>query len=230
MTKQILAIAAITVFFLFNAAPALAGDRAHGYSCTPSTDVCLDKKDSCLPDLDLLQNGKPIFDKDTNPYYKCRVSTVKDVIGQIQPPPPLKNLLGTDPTGAGAISHFLSNLVILFFSLAGIVLLFMILWGAFEWMASGGEKEKVASARSRIINAIIGMILFAVAFAALQIFGQFTGFKFFRNQAQVIRNSQGTITGSAPVTPPLFRWNQASSVAAKLLMTFVKSMAGNIHT
>lgn len=116
--------------------------------------------------------------------------------GTISPPPVLKDFLKTDPTGAGAISDFLSRLVVLIFSIAAIVLIFMIIWGAFEWLTSGGDKEKLAAAQKRIINAFIGIILFAVAFAIIAVLGQFTRFRFFIGQnARFIRNEKGNITG-----------------------------------
>lgn len=110
------------------------------------------------------------------------LADIKDVFGSISPPPELQKFIGTDTTGASGISKFLSNGITLFYSIAGIVLLFMILWGAFDWMTSEGDKEKVASAQKKILNAIIGIILFAVAFATIQVLGTFTGFKFFAGQ------------------------------------------------
>lgn len=104
------------------------------------------------------------------------------VFGKIELPQPLRGLNANNPTGAGAISQFLSNLVGLFYTVAAIVLIFMLLWGAFDWMTSEGEKEKVHSAQQKIMNAIIGMVLFAVTFAVIQILGHFTGFQFFVGQ------------------------------------------------
>lgn len=125
----------------------------------------------------------------TDPKY-----AVECAFGTISPPPAIKDFLGGDKTGAGGISQFLSNLVILIYSLAAIVLIFMILWGAFEWLTSGGDKEAIAKARSRILNAFIGIILFAVAFAVITVLGQFTGFKFFThdNSPETCRNQCGT--------------------------------------
>ncbi len=51
----------------------------------------------------------------------------------------------------------------------------MLIIGAYEWIASGGDKENVAKARNRIINALIGLIVLAVAFALVRLLGQFTG-------------------------------------------------------
>lgn len=102
-------------------------------------------------------------------------SKIGEIFGQINPPAALTNF----GFGARGISNFLSNGVILIYSIATIVLIFMILWGAFEWLTSGGDKEKLSSAQKRIINAIIGIILFAVAFAVIRVLGVFTGFRFF---------------------------------------------------
>lgn len=112
----------------------------------------------------------------------ARAAGIQDIFGKITPPPALKNLLKDDQTGAGAISTFLSNGITLIYSIAAIVLLFMFLWGAFQWLTSGGDKEQLAAAQKRIINAIIGIILFAVAFAVIAVLGQFTGFTFFKGQ------------------------------------------------
>lgn len=81
--------------------------------------------------------------------------------------------------GSKGISTFLSNGITLIYSFATIVLIFMLLWGAFEWMTSGGDKEKLSSAQKRIISAIVGILLFGVAFAVIRVLGTFTGFKFF---------------------------------------------------
>lgn len=105
-------------------------------------------------------------------------SDIGKVFGQILPPQAIQYL----GFGATGISTFLSNLVVLFYSVAIIVLILMILWGAFDWITSEGDKEKLESARRKLINAVVGIMLFAVAFAIIQILGTFTGFKFFEGQ------------------------------------------------
>ena len=106
---------------------------------------------------------------------------IKDIFGTINPPEELRPFT-QDKTGAEGISQFLTNLVALIFSLAAVVLIFMLIWGAFEWLTSGGDKESIAKARSRILSAIIGIILFGIAFAVMQVLGTFTGFTFFVGQ------------------------------------------------
>lgn len=126
----------------------------------------------------------------------CEENTIQSLFGQIKAPSPLARLLNQDSTGGGAISKFLSNFVTLIYIVAAIVLIFMFLWGAFEWMTSGGDKEKIASAQRRIINAFIGILLFAVAFAVISLVGQFTGFTFFSDK------SNTTTGGPKPIYCP----------------------------
>lgn len=105
-------------------------------------------------------------------------SNIEKIFGKIQPPVPIQNL----GFGSVGISKFLSNLIVLIYSIAALVLIFMLIWGAFDWMTSEGDKEKLSKAQQKIISALIGMILFAIAFAVIRILGQFTGFTFFVGQ------------------------------------------------
>ncbi len=99
-------------------------------------------------------------------------------LGQIAAPSPLLPFIKEGKSGAGGISLFLTNGVFLFYMVASIVFIFMLLWGAWDWITSGGDKEKVAAARNRIIHAIIGLVLFSIAFAVMDVIGTFTGFTF----------------------------------------------------
>ena len=100
------------------------------------------------------------------------------MIPAIQPPP------GKGYTDIGA---FVQNVLLLLFSIAIILVLFMLVWGAFEWITSGGDKEAVGKARGRIINALIGLAVLAIAFALTRLAGQFLGFD---------------ITQNIPIPPP----------------------------
>ena len=110
------------------------------------------------------------------------LADISDTFGKIQTPRVFREFIQKDATGGSAISMFLSNLVNLIYVLATIVFLFMMLWGAFDWLTSGGDKEKLENAKKRLINATIGIMLFAIAFAVMQILGDFTGFTFFAGQ------------------------------------------------
>jgi len=113
---------------------------------------------------------------------KLLADDVDKIFGKITPPTAIQKFAGDNSTGEKGLSAILSNLIQLFYVVAAVVLIFMLLWGAYDWITSEGNKEKIESARNKIINAIIGLMLFAVAFAVIQVLGQFTGFKFFEGQ------------------------------------------------
>lgn len=75
------------------------------------------------------------------------------------------------------IGRFITNIIQLSFIVGVLAVLFMLIWGAFEWITSGGDKDAIGKARGRIINALIGMAVLAVAFALFKIAGQFLGFE-----------------------------------------------------
>lgn len=74
------------------------------------------------------------------------------------------------------LGSFITNIIQLSFVIALLTVLIMIIWGAFEWITSGGDKEAVGKARGKIINALIGLAVLAVAFALFRFAGQFLGF------------------------------------------------------
>ncbi len=78
--------------------------------------------------------------------------------------------------GYNDLGNFITNILTLSFSIAILVVLVMLIWGAFEWITSGGDKEAVGKARNRIINAMIGLAVLAVSFALAKVGAQFLGF------------------------------------------------------
>lgn len=107
-----------------------------------------------------------------------QAADVPSTFGLINPPAELRPLV--EKGGAGGISFFLNNLISLIYLVAGIVFIFMLLFGAFQWLSSAGDKTKLESAQKTITNALIGITLFAVAFAIIKVIGVFAGFSFFR--------------------------------------------------
>lgn len=118
-------------------------------------------------------------------------TTVDQVFGKVNPPDFIRNL----GKGSVGIGNVLSNIITLIYIISGIVFLFMVVIGAFQWIISGGDKDKVAGARARITQAVIGIVLLALAFLIIGVIGQITGFKFFVGQG----SSQST---SDRFTPP----------------------------
>ncbi|MBI4036543.1 hypothetical protein HY386_01520 [Candidatus Daviesbacteria bacterium] len=153
----------LTLTLILILTPGLSLAASYGDQCTKPSDC---------PSDSVCQPSKA----DAN-IFLCSPSlpTPVSVFGKIIPPQAVEDL-GIGGTG---ISQFLSNLVKLIYIVATIVFILMIVWGAFEWLVSGGDKDKVASAQRRLTNAFIGIVLFAVAFAILKVVGTFTGFNFF---------------------------------------------------
>lgn len=93
--------------------------------------------------------------------------TPADIIGSTIAPP---NPALVDPFGG--ISRLMIVGLQLFFSVAAIAVLIYLLWGAFDWVNSGGDSERIAAAQAKMTNAVIGIIL---AVAALTIFSLVAG-------------------------------------------------------
>jgi hypothetical protein len=60
------------------------------------------------------------------------------------------------------------------FVVACIIFVFMFLWGAVQWIASGGDKGNVESAKGRITSALIGLVVLFSTFAIASLIEAFT--------------------------------------------------------
>jgi hypothetical protein len=82
---------------------------------------------------------------------------------------PVIGQLGTSENTAGG-GKFLTYVVTLWrtaINLAALVVLVFFVVGAFEWLTAGSDTKKVESARNRIMNAVIGMVLLVGSFTLL---------------------------------------------------------------
>lgn len=105
--------------------------------------------------------------------------SIKDTFGTISPPPQLDRVPRGDQ-GAAGISFLLDNIIGIFFSAGAIAFVLMFVWGAIQMILSGGDKEAIAKARSKITWAIIGVVLMALSFLIFALLQYITGFTFFR--------------------------------------------------
>lgn len=105
-------------------------------------------------------------------YKSC---SAQDIIGNVAAPAPIAKI----GFGATGVSNFISRLLGLIYTGAIILFLFMIIWAAFNWITAGGDKENVAKARSKIINASIGLLILALSGIFVRVAGEITGFKIF---------------------------------------------------
>ncbi len=107
-----------------------------------------------------------------NTKQKC---SAQDIIGNIKAPAPIAKI----GFGATGVSNFISRLLALIYTGAIILFLFMVIWAAFNWLTAGGDKENVAKARNKIINASIGLLILALSGLFVRVVGDITGFKIF---------------------------------------------------
>lgn len=73
------------------------------------------------------------------------------------------------------LGTLIPNVIGLFFTVGGLGFVIMMLWGAVDWILSGGDKEKIAGARKRITTAIIGLTLLSLTFVIMLVAGQILG-------------------------------------------------------
>lgn len=69
--------------------------------------------------------------------------------------------------------NFLGGLMSAIMAIAVLAVLLFLIWGAIEWITSGGDKSKVESARNKITNAILGLIVLAATTALFMLIQQF---------------------------------------------------------
>lgn len=74
------------------------------------------------------------------------------------------------------LGNAITNALTIAFGIAVLLVLVYLVWGAFDWITSGGDKDAVAKARNKIINALIGLAVLAIAFALAKVAAQFLGF------------------------------------------------------
>lgn len=88
--------------------------------------------------------------------------------------PLLKDTIRTK-TGVEFFQSFIPNLITLGLIIGVIFFLFILIIGAIQWISSGGDKNALEGARSKITNAIVGIVVLFAVFAVLKLVGDFLG-------------------------------------------------------
>lgn len=93
--------------------------------------------------------------------------------------------IGTVTTPAGGyatnLGGVINSLLTIVMALAALAVFIYLIWGAFEWITSGGDKGKTESARNKITAAVIGLIVLAASYAILMLLLQILGFSNLEN-------------------------------------------------
>lgn len=77
---------------------------------------------------------------------------------------------GIDPNIS--IGQLISNALTIVFIVAALLVLVYLIWGAFQWITSGGDKEGIGKARDKIIQSLVGLVILALAFLIVRVVGQ----------------------------------------------------------
>lgn len=73
------------------------------------------------------------------------------------------------------LGQFLSKGITAAIIVGAILVLLYLLWGAIDWLTSEGDKDKLSSARSKIIQGIIGLALLVAVWAVWRLVLEFLG-------------------------------------------------------
>lgn len=82
-------------------------------------------------------------------------TTLDTIFGKIAPPPGTPDVANP----ADAVSSALTVAIRLFFIFSSLAAFLYMMLGAFDWITSSGDKEKLTKAQQRIRNAVIGIIV-----------------------------------------------------------------------
>ena len=88
------------------------------------------------------------------------------IVGQVQNP-----LSQTSYGGLSGVGLFITNIIRLFFVVAGILALFNFLIAGFEYINAGGDSKKLEKAWSRIWQSLMGLVIMVASFAVASLFG-----------------------------------------------------------
>lgn len=115
------------------------------------------------------------------------------------------------------ISTILTFAVRMFFIVSGIAALFFGIYGAFTWITSSGEEEKLDAARKRIIAALVGVIMIIVVLAVMYTLEQFV----FQQRICFGLSCPLTIPGLTDACAPNPQFNNpnADNVLAEIIRT-----------
>ncbi len=75
----------------------------------------------------------------------------------------------------GDIGKVIGNAIGIAIIIAAVLALIYLIWGGIQWITSGGDKTALETARGRITNAIVGLIVVVAAWAIFQFVLNFLG-------------------------------------------------------
>ncbi|PIR59368.1 MAG: hypothetical protein COU69_00665 [Candidatus Pacebacteria bacterium CG10_big_fil_rev_8_21_14_0_10_56_10] len=87
-------------------------------------------------------------------------------------------------------------------TLGGLIVIVFFLWGAFDWITAGGDASKISSARNKIVQSVLGLLILVGSFVILD----FISGLFFGDSFQILQLNflgQGATPASTPSSLPV---------------------------
>jgi len=84
-----------------------------------------------------------------------------------------------ESTAASKVGLIISTLLPYLFVIAGLLLLFYLIYGGFQMMIAANDEKGLAEAKGKITNALIGFLLLFVSYWLVQIIGHILGIQIF---------------------------------------------------
>ncbi len=86
---------------------------------------------------------------------------------KLEPPPQVKIF---------DIGMLISSVIGVLMIISSILAFFYLILGGIQWITSGGDKAGLESARNKITNAIVGLVIVSASWAIMSLVGKFLGF------------------------------------------------------
>lgn len=88
---------------------------------------------------------------------------------------PVGGLTDAGPNGTVSGQTIIQNGITIVIALAIVLALFFLIWGGIQWIMSAGDKHKIDAARTRIMYALIGLLIIFFSFFIVLTIGKFFG-------------------------------------------------------
>ncbi len=96
----------------------------------------------------------------------------------ITPPKDIPQPINSVKQAGSTFYNMLQAVITLVFTFAALAVLFFVVWGALEWIISGGDKESLAKAKKKITTALIGLLVLSLSFLLVTLVGKIVGIDF----------------------------------------------------
>ncbi len=81
----------------------------------------------------------------------------------------------TGPAKINTLADLVNRVVTFLIPLASIILLFVFIWGGYDYMMSQGAPDKIKSAQAKFTTGIIGLVLLLLSYVLVKTIGSIFG-------------------------------------------------------